>query len=262
MTDASDHPAPGPSLLTRIGGILVSKEEITAALSELEQSTGSWIGPRLDAIQSRLAQTKFRKLADRYMREYPDDDDYHSVVPNRERATPRLKAFICLLRRELAALDSEAAIAEQVWHGEDALPPLDAEDARKRTLAEIIRREGQSAFKTKLVRAYNGCCAVTGCDELGALEAAHIHPYQGPDWNKVQNGLLLRGDIHTLFDRHLMGIHPQTRAVVLSPQLSGEHYRALYGRPIADPAEKGQRPSQEVLDERWEEFRRKHAPLA
>jgi hypothetical protein len=137
------------------------------------------------------------------MRRYPDDDDYYAVVPDRERATPRPKAFICLLRRELAALGSEAAIAEQVEHEEDALPPLDAEEARKRTLAEIIRREGQPAFKTKLVRAYNGCCAVTGCDELGALEAAHIHPYQGPDWNKIQNGLLFRGDINTLFDRHL-----------------------------------------------------------
>jgi HNH endonuclease len=257
VTDAPDHPAPGPSLLTRIGGILVSREEIAAALSELEQSTGSWIGPRLDAIQSPLARTEFRKLADTYMRRYPDDDDYHAVVPDRERATPRLKAFICLLRRELAALGSEAAIAEQVGHEEDALPPLDAEDARKRTLAEIIRREGQPAFKTKLVRAYNGCCAVTGCDELGALEAAHIHPYQGPDWNKVQNGLLLRGDIHTLFDRHLLGINPQTRTVVLSLRLSGEHYRALDGQPVADPAEEGQRPSQEVLDERWKEFRRK-----
>jgi hypothetical protein len=203
VTDAPDHPAPGPSVLTRIGGILASREEIAAALSELEQSTGSWIGPRLDAIQSPLAQTKFRKLADTYMRRYPDDDDYYAVVPDRERATPRPKAFICLLRRELAALGSEAAIAEQVEHEEDALPPLDAEEARKRTLAEIIRREGQPAFKTKLVRAYNGCCAVTGCDELGALEAAHIHPYQGPDWNKIQNGLLFRGDINTLFDRHL-----------------------------------------------------------
>jgi hypothetical protein len=64
VTDAPDHPAPGPSLLTRIGGILISREEIAAALSELEQSTGSWIGPRLDAIQSPLAQTEFRKLAD------------------------------------------------------------------------------------------------------------------------------------------------------------------------------------------------------
>jgi len=90
-------------------------------------------------------------------------------------------------------------------------------------------------------------------------DRAHIRPCQGPDWNRAQNGLLLRGDIHALFDRHLPGINPLTRVVVLSLRLPGEHYRAVDGRPVANPAEEGQRPSQGVPDERWKEFRRNKA---
>ncbi len=48
--------------------------------------------------------------------------------------------------------------------------------------------------------AYGGRCAVTNCDIEDVLEAAHISPYNGPSTDQVYNGLLLRTDIHTLFD--------------------------------------------------------------
>ena len=59
-------------------------------------------------------------------------------------------------------------------------------------------------FRDALIGAYAGRCAITGCSVLDILEAAHITPYLGPDTNHVTNGLLLRADLHTLFDTCLL----------------------------------------------------------
>ncbi|WP_169719739.1 HNH endonuclease, partial [Novosphingobium acidiphilum] len=56
------------------------------------------------------------------------------------------------------------------------------------------------------MKAYDGKCAVTSCAIEPLLEAAHIHPYLGPKTNHVTNGMLLRADIHTLFDLGLLAI--------------------------------------------------------
>jgi hypothetical protein len=98
--------------------------------------------------------------------------------------------------RGFLADELEQARAEKEEEG--AFSPSGLEDARKRIIAAIVVRQGQSAFRAELLAAYQGTCAVTGCDVVEALEAAHIVPYLGPDTNHVRNGLLLRGDIHTL----------------------------------------------------------------
>src|SRR5205823_2979542 len=79
--------------------------------------------------------------------------------------------------------------------------PISIEDGRRRIQAS---RQGQFAFRAALIEAYGGRCAMTGCDILEVLEAAHIVPYRGPSTNAVSNGLLLRADIHTLFDLGLI----------------------------------------------------------
>lgn len=123
----------------------------------------------------------------------------------------------------------------------------DAADARKRVLAAIVRRQGQPAFRRALMIAYGARCAVTGCEEPAALEAAHIAPYLGPQTNHVQNGLLLRADIHTLFDLGLLRIEPSTLCVQLSQGL-GEHYRAFEGQKLRLPENKNDWPSVEALE--------------
>jgi hypothetical protein len=198
-SDSGGEPTPENSgQSTKIGGVPITREDIIQALSELEQSTQR-ILPSLQRIGSPLAlgltQKQIWHIADRYKRQYPEDADYDKIEPPSTQAIPRLKAFRCLLRRELTELDGHAALAEQVWHDEDSLPDRDAEDARKRRLAEIIRREGQPKFKADLLLAYEGRCAVTGCNAAEALEAAHIRAYRGREFNKVSNGLLLRADI-------------------------------------------------------------------
>lgn len=82
---------------------------------------------------------------------------------------------------------------------------------------EVAERRGQEPFRKALLNAYDGRCAVTGCDAVDApLEAAHISPYRGPQSNHVTNGLLLRAHIHTLFDVDLVCVRPEDLRVVLA----------------------------------------------
>jgi hypothetical protein len=137
---------------------------------------------------------------------------------------------------------------------EGAFSPSDLEDARKRVLASIVLRQGQSAFREKLLAAYLRSCAVTGCDVVQALEAAHIVPFFGPLTNKVNNGLLLRGDIHTLFDLGLMAIDPNDYRVLVSKRLKGSCYESFAGQVILLPVDKGHYPSRKALKMRLAEF--------
>lgn len=87
----------------------------------------------------------------------------------------------------------------------------------------IVWRRGQPEFRQKLLNAYGCRCAITGCVSEEALEAAHIKPYSDTQNNDPTNGLLLRADIHTLFDRHLIGIDPETMTVCVAPSLIDYH---------------------------------------
>lgn len=120
------------------------------------------------------------------------------------------------------------------------------EDARLRVLAEIVRRQGQPEFRRRLLVAYGGQCAISGCDAKAALEAAHITPYRGQHTNRTENGLLLRADLHTLFDLHLIAID-RTGAVILSSALAASKYEQFAGRKIRTPRNRRDHPSQDLL---------------
>jgi len=113
--------------------------------------------------------------------------------------------------------------------------PTSVKDARKRTLRAIFQRRGQKRFRDALLAAYSGNCMVTRCSCSHVLEAAHIHPYRGPDTNKVTNGLLLRADIHTLFDAGLIAIDPDSMTVVVAAELKHSEYGTLHGEGVLLP---------------------------
>ncbi|SAK74994.1 hypothetical protein AWB76_04839 [Caballeronia temeraria] len=112
-----------------------------------------------------------------------------------------------------------------------AFDPAIVEDERERVAREIAIRRGQAEFRRRLLRTY-GCCAMSGCTVPEALEAAHIVPYQGPGTNHVANGLLLRADLHTLFDLGLLAVDHVTLTILVSTQLNGTEYADLRGRSI------------------------------
>jgi len=134
--------------------------------------------------------------------------------------------------------------------GEDAVGPFDPRDerdGRRRVLANLVRRQGQPAFRRELLRAYGERCAITGWAVTDVLEAAHILPYRGEHTNHVSNGLLLRSDLHALFDLHLMEIDPETYSVLIDPSLRNTPYGEMHGRKLLLPIDPALWPSSEYL---------------
>ncbi len=129
---------------------------------------------------------------------------------------------------------------------EDSFNPNSIEDGRKKVWAQVKRRQGQPAFRRELLAAYGGRCAVTGCPIEALLEAAHIHPYLGDETNIVQNGLLLRADIHTLFDLGFIAVGADGRLLV-SKKLDGTEYVAFKGARLGDASQTHQAPSPKAL---------------
>jgi hypothetical protein len=136
----------------------------------------------------------------------------------------------------------------------EAFDPKDISDGRKRIIGAVIRRLGQQAFRRKLISAYAGQCAVTRCTTLWVLEAAHITPYRGIRTNAVPNGLLLRADVHTLFDLALISIEPSKFVVRVSNLLEGSQYEKLDGKRPAFPTRSTLHPSPAALEAHYQLF--------
>jgi hypothetical protein len=107
--------------------------------------------------------------------------------------------------------------------------------ADKQVWAQINRRRGQAAFRELLKKHYDKTCAISGCKTIEALEAAHIIPHSElikKDYS-CNNGLLLRADIHTLYDLNLIGVD-QDGLVHVSPRLDDSLYKGLNGKKLKD----------------------------
>jgi hypothetical protein len=126
-------------------------------------------------------------------------------------------------------------------------------DHRKSVDRQIKVRRRQKKFREALRKRFEDSCAITGCSIVDVLEAAHIKPYlAGERDNAPDNGLLLRGDIHTLFDLDLIGINPDSLKVELHPSLVGsKEYGPLKGDPIA---QKNGKPRTSALRQRYDQF--------
>ena len=131
---------------------------------------------------------------------------------------------------------------------EGVFDPKGLSDARDIQLRAIVQRRGQQPFRDLLLREYQKRCAITGETCIATLEAAHIVPYLGVETNRIENGLLLRSDIHTLFDLHLIYIGDSFR-VSLSPSLISTGYRCLEGKTLLLPANPKSHPSTTALEQ-------------
>jgi uncharacterized protein YjbI with pentapeptide repeats len=125
--------------------------------------------------------------------------------------------------------------------------PKSIKEAQERITISIARRQGQSQFRQSLLEAYNSRCAITGCNAQEALEAAHIIPYRKTENNHPSNGLLLRADLHTLFDLNLIAIDPETMKIHLAPSLRCTNYGELEGKFLKLPKNKADFPRRESL---------------
>lgn len=118
---------------------------------------------------------------------------------------------------------------------------------------QIIQpRLGQGAFRSEVIDAYGRRCAVTRERTLPALDAAHIRPYSEGGNHELPNGLLLRRDIHSLFDRGYVTVTPHLRFEVsgkIKEQFeNGRHYYNLHGNKVHVPENPLLIPKSEILE--------------
>lgn len=131
------------------------------------------------------------------------------------------------------------------------IPLIKERDENKR---EVNQRKGQGVFKGKLLKAYNNKCCISGetCPEL--LEAAHIQRYLDEDSNHVQNGIILRVDLHRLLDSGLLTID-ENYIVHISKNMASESYSKFHNQKIYLPNKTSDHPSKVALQELKRNFR-------
>lgn len=118
----------------------------------------------------------------------------------------------------------------------------------------VVPRLGQEAFKAVIAENYHHRCAITGEKVRPVLEAAHILPVAHGGIHRPDNGLLLRSDMHTLFDRGYIGITPTKLELVVSPRLreefgNGDALYAMAGSSLRNrPDHRADRPNPEFLE--------------
>jgi putative restriction endonuclease len=102
----------------------------------------------------------------------------------------------------------------------------------------VAPRLGQGSFRALVTDAYSYRCAISRERTLPVLQAAHIRPYAEGGTHELSNGLLLRSDLHTLFDQHYLTIDPHKKTLIVSRRIreqfeNGRDYYAFKDQPLA-----------------------------
>ena len=157
--------------------------------------------------------------------------------------------------------DLEQPVGRRLWDDvqtalqqSNTLPGDTGEPAARYGAPILVKpRLGQGSFRILVTDTYERRCAVSRERTLPVLEAAHIRPFAQGGKHRVDNGLLLRRDLHTLFDRGYVTVTPDHHLEV-SRRLkedweNGRDYYAMQGKQIWTPDEPARQPSTEWL--RW-----------
>lgn len=112
-------------------------------------------------------------------------------------------------------------------------------------------RRGQPKFRENLMAAYGGRCVISNHGPSAVLEAVHISSHAKTGINELDNGLLMRADLHYLFDAGQIKINPESLELVVDSSLQGTPYMDFNGRKIRH-RENGKHPSAKYLKQRWE----------
>lgn len=145
---------------------------------------------------------------------------------------------------------------ESSWASLDHLKPpgrkLNLRSRKRRSAMRMVPvRMEQPWLRSILQRAYRGRCAMSGTNVPECLEVAHIVPFADDGVDDPRNALLLRSDIHALFDTHLIVVEPQSRTVRVHTRLrAGVEYGGLHNKRLLEPAS-GFESAKEALDFRY-----------
>jgi hypothetical protein len=151
---------------------------------------------------------------------------------------------ICRLIKAMTVAHSEEKIRFKIKY--------QATDDSINSFQEITTRtrRNQRLFRKNLITLYDGQCAISGWTPTEVLEAAHIVGHSKSGVNNANNGILLRADLHRLFDLNLIKINPKTYKVEVSESLEKSKYMKLNGKKILKRID-GEYPGKEYLNIRW-----------
>ena len=154
----------------------------------------------------------------------------------------------------IGTLGLESEIDEEIEKLQTSgLDGFDAYRIPERAWRIVTIRRGQSKFRKTLLQSFEERCAVTRMNEPVVLEAAHIQPYSGSWSNHPSNGLLLKSDIHKLFDNGLLAIDPEDYTTIIAPQLRNGQFGIHEGQRIIVPEKNELKPNKEHLKTHLEE---------
>lgn len=227
------------SMVTGTSGILDDMETCL-----LEYFAKNRIAARKDLFEFCLSRGKNTSTFDMALSNSP-------IIAWRQYTSYRLRGADSVA--ELSDIDyslDEPGLENLIETQEDTpgFDPEMLEDHRKRILQELAIRSGQPEFRQALLSAYDGACAISGFDCQESLEAAHIFPYRGATTNAACNGLLLRADLHALFDLGFWSIDAKSMRVIISEDLHKTKYAELAGISMREPSSPSQRPTKGLLE--------------
>mgnify|MGYP002624832825 FL=1 len=174
---------------------------------------------------------------------------YLTQHPSLKKTLANLFAGVDFGKPDASRTEELQIAAEEELEERRAFDPTGIRDARIKIQASIVQRRGQREFRKRLLAAYSRQSAITGCAVEDVLEAAHIVPYKGEMTNHPGNGLLLRADLHTLFDLGLIAVNDVTMRLLVSAKLNGTGYENYRGKKVRIPKQKGKQPSREALEQ-------------
>lgn len=152
----------------------------------------------------------------------------------------------------------EAELSEKDARRLEELKRLSLEDGdeRLREFTRQVKRERQRQFSRAVFEAYGGRCAISDVGVPETLQAAHIDDYRSRKSQIVQNGILLRADLHLLYDANLLGIKPGSHEIVLADSARVEPYRKLVeDRPVLRmPNNPALLPDDDLLDIHYQHY--------
>lgn len=171
-------------------------------------------------------------------------------IRHRAGIDPQLRPAAELMSYEaIQALQGALEENGELTVAEPSPPTVDFAVTEGKRVEQVLRviREGQAEFRKRLVNHYGAVCMVTGTAQASVIDAAHIVPYNGTSTNALSNGLLLRKDIHALFDSGLLTIGPDL-VIYIGADVDDPYYRSLDGKELTLTAQP--RMSKEALKQR------------
>lgn len=161
----------------------------------------------------------------------------------------RLRLTNSTVRTPVLGMDNLLALQKVDVRLEKPGQPANLSDEpQQKILNTILERRGPQYFRQSLLDAYGTRCAITQCNYPEVLEAACILPGRNSLSQLLTNCLLLRADVHTLFDLGKIAIDTDSMQVLVNSELMQTSYRIMAGRPVHLPVDESQWPSNEALN--------------